>query len=65
MAGRRGTAQRNSGTRKPQKLSASRRLALCTRCPYLTRDKRCTLCGCFVKAKTKVPTEKCPNGYWA
>ena len=60
MAGRR-KAPAASG----QRMSASHRLRICKRCPYLTRDARCTLCGCFVRAKTKVPTEKCPNGYWS
>jgi hypothetical protein len=46
-------------------MTPSKRLAICNRCPYRTRDNRCTLCGCFVRAKTKVATEKCPNGYWS
>lgn len=49
------------------------RLDLCRDCPYLkiSTNKitkktifKCGVCGCFLKAKTKIKTEKCPKGFW-
>ena len=48
----------------PRRLTASQRMAICRKCPSMTRDKRCVHCGCFLKLKTRVPTEKCPTGKW-
>lgn len=55
-----------AGRRQPARgrLSAAQRLAICKPCPYRTRDNRCSSCGCFIKAKVRVPSEKCPNGKW-
>ena len=46
-----------------------KRLAVCGRCPQLLRARlavfnRCNLCQCFVNAKARVPTERCPLGVW-
>lgn len=40
-----------------------RRLDICERCPFFT-GTTCKLCGCFTKFKTKLLTEKCPDGRW-
>lgn len=41
------------------------RLSKCNRCEYIHSDKKtCNLCGCFIIAKTKLETEKCPAGKW-
>jgi hypothetical protein len=40
------------------------RLQICDACP--NRDgHRCRRCGCFVRAKASLPTEKCPIGLWS
>jgi len=49
------------------------RMAACRRCPasFLSANgmfgeggMRCRICRCFVKLKTRYPSQKCPNGYW-
>ncbi|MBU43312.1 MAG: hypothetical protein CMN76_08845 [Spirochaetaceae bacterium] len=46
------------------------RLAICLECPALKRYvkiskmEQCGLCACFVRAKTAVPWERCPAGFW-
>lgn len=41
------------------------RLDACHRCPhFLPKTKQCELCGCFVAAKAKLATEKCPDHRW-
>jgi len=64
MWGRRPPASAGQRKAHSTRLSASQRRALCTPCPYRTRDDRCVSCGCFIKAKIRVPTEKCPKGKW-
>ena len=42
-----------------------RRLAVCSFCPFFSSaDKRCSECGCFIEAKARLATEKCPQGCW-
>ena len=48
---------------QPRKLSAEERLKICETCVYFT-GRRCRLCGCFMKAKARIPTEVCPIGRW-
>lgn len=44
---------------------AQKRLDVCLECPSLTKvTKQCKECGCFVVAKTKFKTQKCPIGKW-
>jgi len=43
---------------------AERRLAICRDCPSLTKNDICTLCGCYMKNKTKLAGAKCPIGIW-
>ena len=40
------------------------RLAICRGCPQLTRDGRCTHCGCFMRVKSKKNNATCPEGRW-
>ena len=41
-----------------------RRAVICATCPNKTILNRCKKCGCFVALKTKLKTEKCPEGKW-
>lgn len=49
---------------------ATRRLTICLRCPgghYAGRPhQRCMhpRCGCFLAAKARLQTERCPAGHW-
>lgn len=41
------------------------RYAKCLVCPEFKKlTKRCGKCGCYLPAKVKVPSEKCPLGKW-
>ena len=40
-----------------------KRFSMCQACPHF-EDPRCTLCGCFMQAKTKIPQASCPVGKW-
>lgn len=42
---------------------ADKRFSMCQACPHF-EDPRCTLCGCFMQAKTKIPQASCPVGKW-
>jgi hypothetical protein len=41
----------------------NKRLELCGSCEY-SINKRCLKCGCFIGAKTRLATSKCPIGKW-
>ena len=41
----------------------NKRYKICQSCDYLDKSF-CKICGCFVKAKTKVDKEECPKKYW-
>lgn len=47
----------------PETAQQADRLRVCETCP-LRADNRCSVCGCFLHAKTKLPDEHCPKGYW-
>lgn len=58
-------------SRKKRELYKSR-LDICFKCKYLNGDF-CSLCGCYIKAKTKVnysldkngkSVDGCPKRYW-
>ncbi len=55
---------------KGEKLAASsaiaeKRITICNECPKFMKDSaRCSLCGCFLKAKIKIASETCPIGKW-
>ena len=45
------------------------RMAVCEACPnFLASDSplgpKCSRCGCFLKAKTVLITQHCPEGKW-
>lgn len=45
--------------------TTTRRKLICYRCHwYVKKSGRCRRCGCFVKAKAWLHTEKCPIGKW-
>ena len=54
-----------TGMKKTTEELQNERLAICEQCPLLIRDSmRCGACGCYVKAKTKMESAKCPKGHW-
>jgi len=41
------------------------RLAICAGCPFLfTPTMTCKRCGCFLRIKTLIPNQTCPEGKW-
>lgn len=52
-----------SGFKLVGKDLGDKRFAICKACPHLKED-RCTLCGCFMKAKSKIPGAQCPIQKW-
>ncbi len=50
------------GNRVPNETYKSR-LDICYSCPYLD-NKQCSICGCYVKQKSKWSTESCPKNKW-
>lgn len=47
---------------------AEQRMRQCQECSeilYLTKNvTECSICGCFLDAKTRVEEERCPKGLW-
>lgn len=41
----------------------TKRYSICQSCPHL-KNERCTLCGCYMKAKSKIPQAACPIAKW-
>lgn len=39
------------------------KLEVCITCPYVTKNKTCSLCGCYIPAKVKSDS-KCPLNKW-
>ena len=40
-----------------------KRISLCISCEYL-KNKKCGICGCYVKKKAKWSSEDCPENKW-
>lgn len=41
------------------------RLEICTNCEFLFQaTQQCKKCGCFVQAKTWLPSQRCPVNKW-
>lgn len=41
------------------------RVAICDSCEYLfTPTRNCKACGCFIDAKTRLQSAKCPKNKW-
>jgi hypothetical protein len=58
-----------AGTETAKELS-DKRLAICKECPH-SKDlfsrgwiNYCNICGCMLKAKTRLASSKCPDGRW-
>lgn len=44
---------------------AEKRITICNECPkFIQGQGRCSLCGCYLKAKAKIASEACPIGKW-
>ena len=43
---------------------AATRLAICHHCDQYTRTRQCQLCNCFMPAKARLPSSRCPKGLW-
>ncbi len=40
-----------------------KRLSVCDQCEYRS-DMQCSVCECFILAKTMLASESCPKGKW-
>ena len=55
----------NPNTKRTGDDLAKQRLDICLSCPELiTLTIQCKKCGCFMSAKTKLDSAKCPIGKW-
>jgi hypothetical protein len=55
----------NPNTRRASEDLATQRFDICLSCPELIQiTKQCKKCGCFMTAKTKLESAKCPVGKW-
>lgn len=55
----------NPQTRRTTDEVANTRMSICNGCPELIKiTSQCKKCGCFMSAKTKLESAKCPVGKW-
>ena len=55
----------NPQTRRTTDEVADIRMSTCNSCPELIKlTSQCKKCGCFMSAKTKLESAKCPIGKW-
>jgi hypothetical protein len=55
----------NPRTKPASQEMANERYQICLSCPELINiTKQCKQCGCFMAAKTKLESAKCPLGKW-
>ena len=55
----------NPNTKRAEDDLAKQRLDICLSCPELINlTVQCKKCGCFMAAKTKLESAKCPIGKW-
>jgi len=47
-----------------EKETSLARYSICKQCPKFTAARRCSECGCFMAAKTKLKEATCPLGKW-
>lgn len=47
----------------PESTMQQLRLTICASCSD-RQDAQCSICGCYLAAKTKLPNEHCPKGKW-
>jgi hypothetical protein len=43
---------------------AKARIMVCAECPQLTQLNFCSLCNCYMPAKTRNERSRCPDGKW-
>lgn len=43
---------------------AQRRISICRECPQFKLKSVCMVCKCFMPAKTKFESSKCPENKW-
>lgn len=43
---------------------AKKKAAICVSCPKIKPNKFCSVCGCYIPAKTRSPRSKCPLNKW-
>lgn len=56
-----------NGLTREKTPQAEARMAICRACPFRQGNgivSRCSRCGCVLEAKTKLPGEHCPEGWW-
>jgi hypothetical protein len=54
----------NPAIEKVPKEVAQERYDICKECPFLLPTTQCNQCGCFMKAKVKLPMAACPEHKW-
>lgn len=55
----------NPKTIKADASTAESRMAICLMCPEIVPvTHQCKQCGCFMKAKTRLESAKCPLSKW-
>jgi hypothetical protein len=55
----------NPMTKSADAKTITERMSICLSCPELINlTKQCRKCGCFMNAKTKLESAKCPIGKW-
>lgn len=43
---------------------AKKRLLVCLNCEYITKNNRCSDCGCYIPAKVRSLKSKCKKNKW-
>jgi len=43
---------------------AKKRAAICVDCPKLKSNNFCSVCGCYIPAKTRSKKSRCPLSKW-
>lgn len=55
----------HSGFAKAMEAEHKKRISLCEECEFfVSKERRCEACGCFVEEKTKWNDSECPKGKW-
>lgn len=55
----------NPRTKPASEEIANKRYEICKACPeFIKITKQCKRCGCFMAAKTKLESAKCPLNKW-
>jgi len=53
---------------KKEKSKSEKRLDICLKCDLVWKNfykmEQCSVCFCFIRAKTKLGWESCPVGKW-